>query len=54
MSRIVEDYTLNEKIGEGVYGKVYHAIKHGENYAVKVIPVQTFKDNPKLEECTVN
>ena len=29
MSRIVEDYTLNEKIGEGVYGKVYHATKHG-------------------------
>jgi serine/threonine protein kinase len=45
---------LNEKIGEGVYGKVYLATKHGENYAVKVIPVQTFKDNPKLEECTVN
>lgn len=54
MNRIVEDYSLNEKIGEGVYGKVYHATKHGASYAVKVIPVQTFKDNAKLEECTVN
>ena len=29
MSRIVEDYSLDDKIGEGAYGKVYHATKNG-------------------------
>jgi|JI6StandDraft_1071083.scaffolds.fasta_scaffold66990_1 serine/threonine protein kinase len=56
MPRIIDNYSLNEPIGEGVYGKVYKAvhIKNKQEYAVKVVPVQRFKDNPKLEECTVN
>lgn len=43
--RIIENYTLYDMIGEGVYGKVYkakHKLNPGE-FAVKVIPVQVFK-----------
>lgn len=56
MPRIIDNYSLNEGIGEGVYGKVYKAIhiRTKEEFAVKVVPVQRFRENPKLEECTVN
>ena len=56
MVRIIENYTLHEIIGEGAYGKVYRAINKNDNkeYAVKVIEVRRFKENKKLEECTVN
>ena len=49
--RIIENYSLHELIGEGVYGKVYKA-KHKhlpEDFAIKVIPVQTVTQNKKLE-----
>lgn len=51
MPRIIDNYSLNEQIGEGVYGKVYKAvhIKNKQEFAVKVVSVQRFKDNPKLE-----
>lgn len=56
MVRIIENYTLYEIIGEGAYGKVYRAINKldSKEYAVKVIEVRRFKENKKLEECTVN
>lgn len=39
-----------------MYGVVYKAshLKTNEEFAVKVIPVVKFQENPKLEECTVN
>ena len=54
--RIIENYTLYEIIGEGAYGKVFRAINKldSKEYAVKVIEVRRFKENKKLEECTVN
>jgi|JI6StandDraft_1071083.scaffolds.fasta_scaffold10719_6 serine/threonine protein kinase len=56
MPRIVDNYSLNSLIGEGVYGRVYlaHHIKSGQQFAVKVVPMQRFQENPKLEECTFN
>jgi serine/threonine protein kinase len=56
MVKIIENYTLHEQIGEGEYGKVYRGIdgRSGKEVAVKVINVKRFKDNPKLEECTLN
>jgi serine/threonine protein kinase len=45
MPRIVDNYSLNTLLGEGVYGKVYLAIhtKTNQQYAVKVVPVQRFQ-----------
>jgi serine/threonine protein kinase len=56
MGKIIESYALQDIIGEGMYGKVYKAVhlKTKEEFAVKVIPVKKFQENPKLEECTVN
>lgn len=56
MGKIIENYALQEIIGEGMYGKVYKAVhlRTKEEFAVKVIPVKKFQENPKLEECTVN
>lgn len=54
--KIIENYALNEVLGEGMYGVVYKAshLQSNEDFAVKVIPVVKFQENPKLEECTVN
>ncbi len=56
MVKIIENYTLHEQIGEGEYGKVYRGVdgRSGKEIAAKVINVKRFKDNPKLEECTLN
>lgn len=56
MTKIIENYKLEEVIGEGQYGKVYKSknLKTGLNVAVKVVKIQKFKENPKLEECTIN
>lgn len=56
MVKIIENYTLHEQIGEGEYGKVYRGVdsRSGREVAAKVINVRRFKDNPKLEECTLN
>ena len=48
--RIIENYVLEDMIGSGVYGKVFKA-KHKilpDDFAIKVIPVQIFKENKKL------
>ena len=56
MGKIIENYSLQEVLGQGVYGKVYRGvnIKTKEEVAIKVIRAEKFKDVPKLEECTVN
>lgn len=56
MVKIIENYSLYEQIGEGEYGKVYRGIdnKSKREVAVKVIHVNRFRENPKLEECTLN
>ena len=56
MVKIIEHYTLHEQIGEGEYGKVFRGVdrRTQEQVAVKVIAVKRFKENPKLEECTLN
>lgn len=56
MVKYIENYALYEIIGSGVYGKVYRAINNVDKkeYAVKVIPIAKFRENKKLEECTVN
>jgi serine/threonine protein kinase len=50
MGKLVENYSLQEVIGSGVYGKVYKAthISTRQQFAVKVIKVEKFKDIPKL------
>jgi len=56
MHKIVENYILYESIGAGQYGKVYRAknTKTNETVAVKTIPLDKFKEVPKLEEFTAN
>ena len=56
MVKIIENYQLQEIIGEGQYGKVYKAkdCKNSLQVAIKVVPISKFKENPKLEECTIN
>ena len=56
MVKIIESYALHEQIGEGEYGKVFKGVdsKTKREVAVKVINVNKFKENPKLEECTLN
>ena len=53
---MVENYSLDEVAGQGQYGKVYKAknVKTGRIVAIKVVKISKFKENPKLEECTVN
>lgn len=56
MHKIVENYILYEALGAGQYGKVYRAknTKTNETVAVKSVPLDKFKDVPKLEEFTAN
>jgi len=56
MSKLVENYLLQETVGKGVYGQVYRAIhqKTKDVFAVKVIPKSSFKSNPKLEQLAIN
>jgi serine/threonine protein kinase len=56
MNKVVENYILQEKIGSGQYGNVYkaeHKTEHGF-FAVKVMSVEKFKEQPKLSEFTNN
>ena len=50
MNKVIEDYVLLEKIGQGQYGNVYKAEnkKNHQHYAVKVMNVEKFKHTPKL------
>lgn len=56
MSKIIESYCLSENIGQGQFGKVYRAkhLKTNREVAIKVVKIDRFKENPKLEECTIN
>lgn len=56
MNKVIEDYVLLEKIGQGQYGNVYKAEnrKTHQHYAVKVMNVEKFKHTPKLSEFTNN
>lgn len=56
MNKVIEDYVLVEKIGQGQYGNVYKAEnkKNSQLYAVKVMNVEKFKHTPKLSEFTNN
>lgn len=54
--KVIEDYTLQELLGEGQYGKVYKALNLRTNnlVAIKVVKVDKFAEVPKLEEFTMN
>ena len=53
---MIADYVLNEEIGKGQYGKVYKAINQKTNQlvAVKIVSIQKFMQDKKLEEFTMN
>lgn len=42
--KVIENYSLYEVIGEGMYGKVYRglAVDSNQEYAIKVIPLTKF------------
>ena len=50
MGKTVENYMLMEPLGEGTFAKVFKAkhIKTGQEFAIKVISSEKFKDTPKL------
>ena len=56
MSKLVENYLLQEAVGKGVYGQVYRAVHQKSQgvFAVKVIPKTSFRSNPKLEQLAIN
>ena len=50
MGKMIDNYSLQECLGEGVYAKVYRAIhvKTKQEVAIKVIQASKFRDIPKL------
>lgn len=56
MGKKIENYCLENSVGEGEFGKVYRAVneKTEQVVAVKVIRIEKFKMSPKLEEFTIN
>lgn len=56
MSKIIENYILQEVIGSGQYGKVFRStnMKNDQVYAIKVVKLGKFKEVPKLHEFTMN
>jgi len=56
MSKVIENYLLNETIGSGQYGKVFKAthLKTELIFAIKAIKIEKFRDVPKLSEFTTN
>ena len=56
MSKIVENYVLQDVIGAGQYGKVYKAqnLNNNDIVAIKEISMNKFREIPKLEEFTKN
>lgn len=56
MSKIIENYILQESVGSGQYGKVYRGqnMKTEGTYAIKVVKIGKFKEVPKLHEFTMN
>jgi len=56
MSKIINHYKIEAKLGNGSYGDVYkstHQIS-GEVFAVKQICKKKFIEVPKLQELTMN
>ncbi len=45
MGKIIENYSMQQQLGEGVYGKVYKAVhmKTKQQVAIKVIHADKFK-----------
>ena len=56
MPKKIEDYLLEECIGKGSYSEVFKALNpRGSGYcAIKVIPNETIRKNPKVEECIMS
>ena len=56
MSKLIENYLLQEVVGSGSYGKVYRAknVKTEQIVAVKVVKLDKFKEVPKLHQFTMN
>ena len=50
MGKMIENYCLQEVIGEGVYAKVYRALntKTMQEVAIKVVAAKKFLEIPKL------
>ncbi len=51
MGKKIENYCLENSVGEGEFGKVYRAVneKTDQVVAIKVIRIEKFKMSPKLE-----
>ena len=56
MSKVIENYVLQDVIGSGQYGKVYRAknMKNDQIVAIKVVKLEKFREVPKLHEFTIN
>lgn len=56
MSKIIENYSLLQVIGNGQYGKVYKGlnIKNNNLVAIKVVKCEKISNVPKVEEFTMN
>ena len=56
MSKIVENYLIQEKVGAGQFGNVHLAkhLKTKEKVAIKVVNKRTFQKQPILEKFTRN
>lgn len=56
MGKKIENYCLEQVIGEGEFGKVYKATneKNDQTVAIKVIKIEKYKMSPRLEEFTIN
>jgi serine/threonine-protein kinase ULK/ATG1 len=50
MGKIIENYSLQELLGQGVYGKVYKGVNltNKQDVAIKVIKADKFTEIPKL------
>jgi hypothetical protein len=53
MLKIIKSYSLTKLIGQGQYGKVYHAYNYSDPHnissvAVKMIPINKFISESKL------
>ena len=56
MSKIINHYKIESKLGNGSYGDVYKSVHQisGEVFAIKQISKQKFIEVPKLHELTMN
>jgi serine/threonine-protein kinase ULK/ATG1 len=56
MGKMIENYSLQNEIGRGMYSTVFRAIniKTKQEVAIKQVKSEKFKQYPKLEEGTYN